>query len=343
MESAILTGTQESSEKSTASSNDHQLKKEKSIEINGQGHIYSVAFLDGKHIVSSGEEGKIRQWRVEDGREVGTPMDTKKNVVGNIAVARDGKWIVNGTESGWVMVWNTGNHERVTSVFKHGGRVRAMDISPDGTKVATGSNDLTACIWSLLDGERLVGPLQHEYTLAAVQFSPDGRLIVTATWERDSVRIYNSQNGRLLFDIPIRVNSAYNQSLAWASDSKRIFALSLYGNIKCLDAFTGITLSQWTIPWAIHSGKYPTRIALATNDTFIAASGNSLVSFWDITTHEQIGTVIKHAADIMSVAISANYDLAMGGGQTIALRSLCDILPSSYFDEVRASASKHIA
>ena len=41
----------------------------KPIEIDG---IYSVAFLaDGRHIVSGGEEGKIRRWRVEDGRETG--------------------------------------------------------------------------------------------------------------------------------------------------------------------------------------------------------------------------------------------------------------------------------
>ena len=56
IENPILTGPRDESET-------------KPIEIDG---IHSVAFLaDGRHIVSGGEEGKIRGWRVEDGRETG--------------------------------------------------------------------------------------------------------------------------------------------------------------------------------------------------------------------------------------------------------------------------------
>ncbi|KAH0834682.1 hypothetical protein J3R83DRAFT_10207, partial [Lanmaoa asiatica] len=66
----------------------------------------------------------------------------------------------------------------------------------------------------------------HEYWVAAVKFSSDGHLIATATWHRKPVRIRDSQNGRVLVDVPIEVNSTVNQSLAWTSDSKQIFASS---------------------------------------------------------------------------------------------------------------------
>ena len=40
----------------------------------GRDLIWSVAFLvDERHIVNGGKEGKIRRWRVEDGKEVGVP------------------------------------------------------------------------------------------------------------------------------------------------------------------------------------------------------------------------------------------------------------------------------
>ena len=82
-ESAILMGTKELSEGSPFA---HQ-KEPKLIVINGRSVIHSVAFLDdGKHVISSGSEGKIRHWRMEDGREVGTPMDAR-SVVSNIAVS----------------------------------------------------------------------------------------------------------------------------------------------------------------------------------------------------------------------------------------------------------------
>ena len=306
IENMILTGTQGSSgDRSFA----HQ-RELTPIEIDVREKIWSVAFLvDGKHVVSGGSRWKIRRWRVEDGKEVqvGTPMDAGSRVL-DIAVSRDGKWVVSGTLSGLVTVWNGRK-------FKgHNRGVNAVDVSPDGTRITTGSDDCTLCVWSLSTGERLLPPLEHDFWVVAVKFSPDGSLIATATWARD-LRVYDSQNGGLLVKFPVKVYSAVNQSLAWASNSKQLFALSRDGDIHCLDVSTGTTLSKW----AIHSSYNATCIALASNGTFIVASANSSVSFWDTTTHERIGSVIKHTHSISSMAVSANYDLVTGGDKTITL------------------------
>ncbi|KAF8549803.1 WD40 repeat-like protein [Imleria badia] len=244
-----------------------------------------------------------------------------------IAVSQDGNWIVSGTEPGLVTVWNTESHEKVNEFTGHSDMVGAVDVSPDGTRIATGSKDNTAFVWLPSTGERLVW-LKHDHWVAAVKFSPDGYLIATATWNTHSVRIYGSQDGRLLFDVPIQpVGSTLNGSLAWSRDSKQLFALSHDGNIIRLDASTGDTLSTWPI----HKSNNPRCISLASNGMFIAASSDSSVSFWNTTTREQIGPVIKHTHDIWSMALSANYDLVVGGEMTITLRRLYDILPSSPF------------
>ena len=215
------------------------------IIINGRDYICSVAFLaDGKHFVSGDNEGKIRTWRIQDGNEVGMPMDAE-NIVYDIAVSRDGKWIVSGTRNGLVTVWNAKSREKVTKI-KHTNCVNAVDVSPDGTKIASGSGDFTVCVWSLSTGQRLLGPFKHEFWVVAVKFSPDRRLFATATWA-NSVRVYDSQNGHLLVDVPIQVNSTFNRSLAWAIDGKQLFTLSRDGNIHCLDPSCGTTLSKWSI------------------------------------------------------------------------------------------------
>ncbi|KAF8134383.1 hypothetical protein EV363DRAFT_1130017, partial [Boletus edulis] len=85
--------------------------------------------------------------------------------------------------------------------------------------------------------------------------------------------------------------------------------------------------------WSVHSTLDVHSIALARNGAFIAASFGPSISFWDTRTHEQIGPVIQHAADIKSVAISSNHDLAITGGNKIAIHSLCNVLSSSYFDD----------
>ena len=194
---------------------------------NGRDNIYSVAFLaDGKHFVSGDSEGKIRTWRIQDGKEVGMPMDAG-GVVFDIAVSRDhrdGKWIVSGTLRGYVTVWNAKSHEKMTEIKGHTDGVLAVDVSPDGTKISSGSKDNTACVWSLSTGQRLLGPFKHDHYVVAAKFSPDGCLIVTATWYRDSVRVYDSQNGHLLVDVPIKINSDVNRTLAWAIDGKQLFA-----------------------------------------------------------------------------------------------------------------------
>ena len=265
----ILTGTRASSGNSSSSSN-VQRTGAQLIDIGQYDTICAVAFLDdGKHIVGGGKGGRVRRWRIEDGKEVGSIMCMRgvESPICDIAVSRDGKWVVSGMESGEVAVWNAESHSEVTRFKAHDDLVRTVDVSPDGTKIVTGA----AHIWSLSTGRRLVDLSGH---CNAVKFSPDGRLIASATLVA-SVRIRDSENGSLLVEFPIPVNSALNQSIAWASDSKHLFVLSRDGNIHCLDVSAG------TSRWFIDGSKESQCIVLASNGTFIAASTLSSVSFWD--------------------------------------------------------------
>ena len=288
-----------------------------------------VAFVGDAGYIVGGDGTKIRRWKVSDGKEVGQRMDAGSQVW-SIAVSRNGKWIVGGTESGQVGVWDANSHEKASEFKGHEDRLYAVDISPDATRVASGSIDKTVCVWSRSTSKRLLGPFKHDAEVIAVKFSPNGQFIATATWNHESVRVYDSRNGRLLFDTPIGVGSPCNQSLAWISDSKQLFALSRDGEVHCLDVTNGRILSAW----ATHGHGYPSCIALASNGAFIAASANSSVSFWDTATHKQIGPLIHHPDYVLYMAILANTVLVVSGGHKIILRKLPDILPSSYFGDV---------
>ena len=289
-----------------------------------------IVFVGDAGYIVGGDHNKIRRWQANNGEEVGRPMDGG-DFISSIAVSRDGKWIVSATRSGQVAVWDTESHNKVSEFKGHGDWVYAVDISPDSTRMASGSDDRTVRVWSRSTGRQLLDPLEHDYWVAAVKFSPDGQFIATATWE--SVRAYDSRDGHLLFDSPIEVGSPCNQSLAWVSDSKQLFALSRDGEVHCLDIPTGQILSAW----AIHGNESPRCIALESNGAFIAASADSSISFWDTATHKQIGPLIHHQSGVWFMAISANDDLVISGGGKIILRKLRDTLPSSYFDNVGVS------
>ncbi|KAG9315540.1 WD40-repeat-containing domain protein [Chiua virens] len=297
----------------------------KAIEIDGRDEIHSVAFLmEGKHVLSGGQEEKIRRWRLKDGKEVGQPIDVG-GWANTIAISEDGKWIVGGSDEGRVSVWSVESHERVGKTKGHREGVKSVDISPDGTKIASGSFDSTACIWKRSTGERLL-TLRHDDWVAAVKFSPDGRLLATATWDL-SVRVYNSENGRLLHEFLIQPGSTFNQCLAW-NDDTHLYVVSLDGIIHLIDVSTGETLSQW--PIRTDSMQKRGCIALPYDRRFIATSANSSMSFWDATTRTKIGSDIDYDDRIWTMAISENYDIAIGHGKTVTVRNLGDILPPRY-------------
>ena len=220
--------------------------KAKKTEIDGRTHIRSLVFLgDGEYFLTGGDDAKIRQWRLEDGMEVGKGMKAgaSKNITA-MDHSGDGKWIVSSGER-VVNVWSTRSRQITVTVKGHSDWVDTVHVSPNSTKFATGSNDKKAFIWNILTGDRLVGPLEHGDRVGAVRFSPDGDLIVTGTASK-GLRIYNAHNGKLLRTIPVSVAS-YPRVVNWFTPQS-IIALVSHNTLMHIDVNTGQAFSSWTLP-----------------------------------------------------------------------------------------------
>ncbi|KAF8556849.1 WD40 repeat-like protein, partial [Imleria badia] len=314
----------------------------KTIEINSKGKILSIAFTeDGKQVWSGGEEGFLRQWQVNDAREVGEAIQVDSEggtEIFSAVLSPDRKRLVCGlrfpngsTGKAWVGVWDAQTREKVLDIHGHTSSVVSVDVSPDSTKFATGSCDKLAFIWSMVTGEQLVGPLRHDGYVATVRFSPNGDRLATAVFKNpgaESIRIYKSDNGHQLLDIPFKAQSYPSSSFTWSTDGGQLFAVA-YGEVKCFDTSSRAVLSKWSV----HNGEGPTSIVLACNQKFAVVSAYDSLSFWDTSTHKQIGTVVKQASTVWSMALSPNDDRVAIGHENgkITFRSLHDILPGSYF------------
>ena len=312
----------------------------KIIETSDKHSIFTVFFAeDGKQVLSGGQEGMVRRWRVEDGHEVGEPIQAEGAEIFAAALSPDRKWLVcglrllrsrAGKRNARPVVWDTHTHEKVLDIPGHTDSIFSVDISRDSTKFVTGAGDGLAFIWNMTTGERLVGPLQHDGTVVAVRFSPNGDRVATATAGKSdskSIRIYNSDNGQQLLDIPFSVKRMISSSLTWSGDGHQLFAVS-YGEAKCFDTASGTMLNKWSI----HSKGSPTCIALARNQKFMVVSVNKSLSFWDTSTHKQIGTVVNQESTIRSTALSPNDDCVATGEENgkVVLRSLRNIIPVAY-------------
>ncbi|KAF8550473.1 hypothetical protein OG21DRAFT_1446572 [Imleria badia] len=315
----------------------------KTIEINSKGDIHWIAFTeDGKQVLSGGAEGFLRRWQVDDGREVGEAIqvDSEEGTeIYTAALSPDHKRLVCGLTfayriegKAWVGVWDAQTHAKILDIHGHTNTVLSVDFSSDSTKFATGAYDKLVFIWSTTTGKQLVGPLRHDGYVATVRFSPNGDLLATAVHTKgpgaESIRIYKSDNGHQLLDIPFAVQSYPSSAFTWSADGRQLFAVA-YGEVKCFDTSSAALLSEWSF----HNENFPTSIALACNQKFAVVSSYDSLFFWDTSTHKQIGADIKQANAVWSIALSSNDDRIAIGEENgkITFRSLRDILPSSYF------------
>lgn len=293
----------------------------RTIVVDGSDGVLSLVFLeDGRHLLSGGKDGKIRQWRVEDASEVGEAIKTSSSVR-SIALSSDRRWIISG-EHGGATVWHRDTHQIALTVNEHTDWVGTVDVSPDSTRFATGGMDRNLFIWDVSTGTRLVGPLQHDDNLTAVKFSPSGGYVATTTWTAQSLRIYNAHTGELIRTIPV---ASTTESIAWSNDSQRIFAISS-NVIRQVVVETGGF--EWIVP-----GELP--LSLPRNGRFLACFVGNFLTLWDTFSGERFGPVFDQPGGLpRSIALSLDNDyLAIGHNNgIITLRKLNrDFIPTSNF------------
>ena len=162
-----------------------------------------------------------------------------------------------------------------------------------------------------------------------MRFSPDGGRLATACLSDSTIRIFDPHHGDHLISIenPIPANSFV--PIAWSTHNQRLFAVSRDYKVRSFDSSTGSPLAEWHIH---ENSNGPMSIALSANGKFIASSAGCFVSFWDTSTHTQLG-IIEETDAIQSVALSPDgCRLATGStdsGSSI-IWNLRGILPDSY-------------
>ena len=255
---------------------------------------------------------------MEDGKQMGTMTAWG---VRTLAVSTDGRWIAAGTYNGHAIVWDAITSENALTHWEDLADILGVDFSTDSTRLVTASRNRTGTVRDVATGER-VSTFYHEDLVIAAKYSPQGDRIVTAT--RESVQVWDSNDGRLLADIPVKLTPWYNTGLLWSDN--HLFVISANTIIE-VEASTGSAVSEWPV----HDSNSDPCFALPNHGEFIAYSTNDTVTLWDTSTHSRIG-LIQHPEDIYSIALSPDGRfVAIGGhGRKITIKDLRDVLPSRY-------------
>jgi len=238
-----------------------------------------------------------------------------KDQVWFVDLSPDGKYLLSGTESGEIFLWDVATGEILHRLEGHTGPVGGIAFSPDGRFALTSGQDENAYYWDLETRE-----VVHHFTEPGIQFnvpaiSPDGRIAALSSGryldfipfqEDNNIRLWDLETGEVIHQIPF---SDGVTMVDFSPDGSMLVASTVADGIVVLDVATGEVLYRFleemmnmTVAAFIQEGR-----------SLLAAGGgsqNHLVQI-DLATGDAITYESSHNDLPFSIAISPDGKRAL--------------------------------
>jgi WD40 repeat protein len=188
---------------------------------------------DGKLIVASGWDGKIRFWETDSRKETAQPSGQK--AVFSLAFSPDGKWLAAGGRDGSVHIWEVAQKKDHATLPEHGRTVWALAWAADNKTLPASAGNAVK-IWDY-DGRKVTATLSgHAAAVRALAFADGSRKLVTGSEDR-TVRVWDLEKRSELYTLTGPEGAV--TGIAVTSDGRTILAVS---NEK------GQSARVWTLP-----------------------------------------------------------------------------------------------
>lgn len=119
----------------------------------------------------------------DDERWFGDPL-AKDYWFDCICVSPDGEYLVTGSHTGILVLWDVVAQVEVEQWHGHAGRIDSVAFSPDGQSILSGSRDATVRVWKTATRSEIACFRDHGDEVWAVAYFPDGERIVSASRDR---------------------------------------------------------------------------------------------------------------------------------------------------------------
>ncbi len=288
-----------------------------------------VILPGGETLVSASEDGTIRVWNLERGKQLRV-LDDHTSCVNIIKLTPDGKYLLSGSDDATIKVWDITTWQVLKTWEGHQGYVRDIAITTDG-RVVSCSQDGTVKVWKLADGELLYTFEGHEIWVNAVAATPDNRMAISSSvnndlwaWDlekRVELPPFFQAKGReltqfLVGDVFFNVKNDgpvghqnYAVRLAVTPDGQKL--VSVGDEIIIWDIATRAQLERFSI-----HGSSIAAIALL-DDGRTGVTGAESVKVWDVENHQVSLTLTGHAGAVKSVCGNERYLVSGSEDKTI--------------------------
>jgi WD40 repeat protein len=207
--------------------------------IEGKGFLAVALGPDGKTLVASTQDEKVRVLDIDSGKEQPPVPIAKDTTVRFLALTRDGRTLIAAASTGndsSLQLWDLPDRKRRGTLNGHQGAIAALDLSADDRLLVTAGADKTVRLWDLAtrrEVDRLEG---NRGIVPAVAFAPDGRTVAVA--EGLAVKLWDVGQRRVRGTLRAGVATPLS-ALAFAPDGATLAAATGSGEVVLWKLATG--------------------------------------------------------------------------------------------------------
>ncbi|KIK21203.1 hypothetical protein PISMIDRAFT_655506 [Pisolithus microcarpus 441] len=237
----------------------------------------------------------------------------------------DESQVIGGYRNGYIRRWKIEDGQQQGLTMQGSGEcnILAVSVSRDGRWIVTGDDGRKVIAWNAATHEKALEFTEDMCPVFAVDISSDSTRI--ASVDGKAVQIFSITSGTRL--LPLLPHD-HVVSVKFSPNGRRFATASFVHGFRIYNTHNGDIL--FDSEWPVHKARSP--VFITSNGKFIAYSAGSSVSLWDCVSHKQIGSIITHSAEIISVALSPSGGCLVCGlqGGKIVIHDL-NALPLKYF------------
>lgn len=288
---------------------------------NYTGHIKRIHSCilspDGKKLISSSDDGIIKIWETETGKEISTIVDPSASkqfvtiieVKKILAINPNGSTFASISGKGeHIKVWDMKTYKELYTIKDHTLKINVYGYTPDGKRIISGCQEGYLRQWDANTGQELAPFKEHPHQVVDFSVNHSCEHIVSACAD-GILRIFNLENGNEI--MPIKGHNKGIKSCAYSPDSRRIVSAS-FDALKIWNAQTGEEYASTTEHTGISSCIYNPE------GTRIITFSINEIKIWDSENFSEIGSLKLGSFDCGQDFIlnpDGKYILSAGNGR----------------------------